>query len=643
MGKINLIPIVSLIMSAYPLLNMSAHQKYSRYDLSQFVDDSFITVQTPDSANWIPSNQFIVSLPIDYKGRLQLNSDVIRQNNLKVTMSYGIKSVQLTPFPTKDPLTWVLYSDESMLGEGWTLNIPAEYFKIEPTTEEVDSLDIDKEELRRLDTVGAWHSKSEPKPRRPMFTIQDDDGITGTFENTDPKEYSSWGYFSILYPVLESLGLKGTVSLEGRKGGFTSSPPALNETGMLAKRIQDEKGWEIQCHSMICLGELLNCWEVDDLDSELASRIFEEGPRYGPRNPYSVSVYSISTGKQYMPATDGKEWVEADPDMVKPYVGDFTTKKSLFYDDNYDVDYHWGEWFRIAEQLGIDGKCWVGHNNVTSHILTPKINAICKNGFADCAGLNINVPPLLTTVARCQLEGQQLPDFKGGNDPDNTYDAEAMAFFRHHLQDALDRNGWIVFGLHAYRPCWKNYIPGALVSEGGTYPDSWVAPLAGIDPLSDPLTPPEALGIKDWSEWHPCPGTRLYMMWELFKEARDKGMACVTSAEGYELIGNQESEGYYTNGYRIGQNVYDIAGTSNRYPHYIVSADGEVSYYNPAYNEEITIEGIDITDTAPFRLEIHSIDGISYSPGNEPNSFFSLRNLPKGIWIVNGTKYLITK
>lgn len=63
-----------------------------------------------------------------------------------------------------------------------------------------------------------------------MFTVQDDDGIAGSFEDSDPHTYSSWGYFTILYPVMESLGLKATVSLEGRRAGFTASPPALNHT-----------------------------------------------------------------------------------------------------------------------------------------------------------------------------------------------------------------------------------------------------------------------------------------------------------------------------------------------------------------------------------------------------------------------------
>lgn len=51
----------------------------------------------------------------------------------------------------------------------------------------------------------------------------------------------------------------------------------------------------------------------------------------------------------------------------------------------------------------------------------------------------------------------------------------------------------------------------------------WEMPLEGMDPLGDPLTSPACLGIKDWSEWYPCPGTRLRMMWDLFPSTAPSG------------------------------------------------------------------------------------------------------------------------
>lgn len=350
----------------------------------------------------------------------------------------------------------------------------------------------------------------------------------------------------------------------------------------------------------------------------------------------TVSVYDAVSCRQYMPADDRSCWVEAKPRMVKPYVGDFARRTPLFYDEAFDVDYHWGEWFRIARELGIEGNAWVGHNTITSHALTPKINAICPYGFAD-SSVTCNVPPVMSTASRCLLEGQQLPGYKGESDDDNTYNASAMDFFRRQVDDACSRGGWIVFGLHAYRKVWKNSLPGALVSEGGSYPDEWVSPLAGIDPLKDPLSPPERLGIREWSEWHPCPGTRLYMLWELLRYARDKGMLNVLSSEGHRLIGNREAAGYFTGGVRIGQNEKNIAGTAPVYPHFIQSADGEISYYNPVSSPEITVSGFS-ADTLSGMIvpEIFSVGGMR-SRSTDINS------LPAGIWIINGKKYLLKR
>lgn len=598
-------------------------------------DSIKVTVPKGASASSI-YGQFTVSIPPGVNGTLERNQSVIENSEFKATISNEEGMViEMIPVCDESLKHWDFYPESAVPPGNWTFRIPAGYFKIVPDFIEVDDIDIDIDSLRSLAVGGAWHAKGIPEKRQGMFTIQDDDGVTGRCIEVPPAEPSSWGYFTSLYPVLESLGLKGTVSLEGRKAGFTDNPPTLNETGQIAKRLQDERGWEIQSHSMHCAGEILSCWYVDDLDSKLARKLLAEG-NPGKRDYNTVSVYDGKTGRQYMPDELSENWVEAEPAMVKPYVGDHDTGKAIFYDPDFDVDYHWGEWFRIAESFGINGRSWVAHNIITSHALTPKINKICPNGFADNSLVTYNVPPLMSTASRCNLEGQQLSDYKGADNADNTYDKKAMKFFTQQLKEASEKGGWIVFALHAYRKCWKNYLPGALVSEGGTYPDAWVSPMSTIKPLESPLTPPDTLGIASWSEWHPCPGTRLYMIWELFKMARDMGMLCVTSAEGYEKIGNRESAGYFTNGIKIGYNEHHILGTASVYPHFIVSADGEKSYFNPIYSDEITIEGIvsDGSNLTPPE-DVYSIDGMVLKAPN-------IRQLPKGIWILNGKKYLIT-
>lgn len=584
-------------------------------------------------------NKILVSIPDDFNGSLELNSILIESDSLYASVSNGEREIVLEPIKTENIHKWILYSDEPLNTEKWSLRIPSGFFKINPNMEEVENIEFDDEVLKGLTLGGAWHSKGIPSNRLAMFTVQDDDGITGS----SYEKYKTEGYFTRLYPVLESLGLRGTISLEGRKAGFTDNPPTLNSIGKIAKRMQDERGWEVQSHSMQCAGEILNCWYVDDLESQLAAQLLKDGVNSGAYDYNTVSVYDGITKKQYMPDANSEHWVEVDPVMVKPYVGDFSTKRAVFYDESFDVDYHWGEWFRLADEFGIDGKSWVAHNTITSHALTPKINKICPRGFADNTLVAYNLPPLMSTVTRCNLEGQQLPGYRGSEDSDNTYDYEQLEFFRSQMEEAYEKGGWIVFALHAYRKCWKNQLPGALVSEGGSYPDSWVSPMSGVDALEDSMTPPANLGITDWSEWHPCPGTRLYMLWELLKDARDKGMMCVTSSEGYDIIGNKVSEGYYTNGIKIGQNEHNILGTSNIYPHYVVSADGEKSYYNPIYSEEIVMNDISSDTGVYVPAELLQINGKSFSIDGGIENGKSLDELPNGIWIVNGQKHLIRR
>ncbi|MDE5847120.1 MAG: hypothetical protein K2H71_07190 [Muribaculaceae bacterium] len=48
--------------------------------------------------------------------------------------------------------------------------------------------------------------------------------------------------------------------------------------------------------------------------------------------------------------------------------------------------------------------------------------------------------------------------------------------------------------------------------------------------------------------------------------------------------------GYYNNGYKFGMDIFGLRDTEEVYPHYIVSATDEVSYYNPFIMPEMTIE-----------------------------------------------------
>lgn len=525
----------------------------------------------------------LINVADDVRGKLRLNEDYIKANNLSAYIGSDTK-MRLTPIMDDRGRSCRFVPAFPCNEENCTVTVPSGFFEVEPLDYiEVDDIDIDIDSLSNLSVAGAWHKKGGVWNGTGMFSIIDDDSLDGQIKSS--SNYGSYGYFSILYPLLESLGLRGNLAVEGRRTGLSQTPPEPNDNLRTILRLQNEKGWDILSHSMICLGEILNNWMVDSLNSRLANEILLQGPNNG-EDASTVSVYDKQTKKQYWPNSDNTGWVETPSKYVKPYVGDYKTKQEVMYNTDFDIDWHWGEWKRRAMEFGIDPKGFVTHNSTSSHALVRGITEYFPCGFSDLSIKNINTVPMLSSAVRAGLEGQSLKGYKGENS-DNTFNKNHFKAFCSQIDETAECGGWIMLNLHTYRDCWKNSLPGALVSEGGTYPDEWVIPMKGTDPIKDSLSPPERLGISDWSEWYPCPGTRLEMMWEILKYAKQKGLVNVTSSEGFGIIGNKRASGYFNNGYAFGMDIKGINGTRKIYPHYVVSATDETFYYNPLISAEI--------------------------------------------------------
>lgn len=521
----------------------------------------------------------------DFHGKFKLNDDLINRKDLYVYVKSDT-TVKLTPIMDDGGRSCRFVPAFTSNEENCSVTVPAGYFEVEPLPYiEVDEIDIDPDSLCSLAVAGAWHKKGSSWNGTGMFSIIDDDSIEPQFINP-ASPYG--GYFSVLYPLLESLGLKGNLAVEGRRVGLSQTPPEANDNLKTILRLQNEKGWDILSHSMICIGEILNNWMVDSLSSPLANEILAQGPNNG-EDASTVSVYDLQTRKQYWPNSENTAWIETPSIFIKPYAGDYKTKKEVMYNPDYNVDWHWGEWKRRAIELGIEPKGFVTHNSTSSHALVRGILDYFPHGFSDLSTKNINTVPMLSSAVRAGLEGQSIKGYIVENS-DNSFNSKHLKAFRSLIDEAAACGGWIMFNLHTYRACWKNSIPGALVSEGGTYPDEWMVPMKGVDSTTDPLTPPENLGISAWNEWHPCPGTRLHMMWQVLKYAKDKGLVNVTSSEGFDIMGNRRASGYFNNGYVFGMNNYNIIGTRDIYPHYVESATGEVFYYNTLITDEISID-----------------------------------------------------
>ena len=132
------------------------------------------------------------------------------------------------------------------------------------------------------------------------------------------------------------------------------------------------------------------------------------------------------------------------------------------------------------------------------------------------------------------------------------------------------------------------------------------------------------------------------MLRDLILYCLDKGMINVTSSEGFEIMGKICAAGYFNNGFRCGYDRNRLIDDSYIYPHYVKSATGEESYYNPLHNLNINRS---FTITEPGRqdslLQNYRSQERYYNLNGQP---IDKRKLGKGIYIkmdITGPKKII--
>lgn len=68
------------------------------------------------------------------------------------------------------------------------------------------------------------------------------------------------------------------------------------------------------------------------------------------------------------------------------------------------------------------------------------------------------------------------------------------------------------------------------------------------------MTPSIFSQLNNWSEWYPCPGTRLYQLWKFLNYAKDCGVTLLTIAQNLERMENRVEGGYFV---RTRQNAFE--------------------------------------------------------------------------------------
>lgn len=608
-------------------------KEFTNADL--IVDSSLVI-----SSNGLILKPITVSLPESFNGKIR-RALPIRYDDFSspylLNDEDSTDTIKLNAAFDADGKRCKLYPSSPIDSIAWTLEIPDGFFEIVPNYgEEWGIQNYEDEELEELSILGAWKSGGTRWTHPGIFSIIDDDSIDGQIYSS-ADGVGNYGYYSLLYPLLESLGLRGNIALEGRRAGLSATPPELNENGKTARRLQDVKGWEVMGHSMECLGEILNNWIVDSIHAPLAEKLLKENTP-GANPAASVSIYDLQTHKQYH--LDAAGWVETESRYIKPYAGHYDTKKPAMYNPDFDSEWAWGELAKRANDFGINMRTFVTHNTSSSHALVRDIQKYLKYGFSDVTLPYYNTPPMLSTAARFAVEGTTLPNYKGERDPDNTFNNDHFKIFKSRIDEAAAAGGWVAFNLHAYRRCWKNSLPGKLVSEGGNYPDQWVIPILETDSIDEQLNPPARLGISSWKEWYPCPGTKLEMLYSILKYTLGKGMINVTASEGFEIMGNPIQGGYYNNGIKIGSDIHGLQSSSDNYPHYIKGVNGAVDYYNPFISQKITtgINVVVLTSILDF-YEGSVFEAVS--PTGFVKRVTSITELEPGLWVINGYKIIL--
>ena len=456
-----------------------------------------------------------------------------------------------------------------------------------------NSLLCTEENMETLFTQDARFERAgEPWTHSAMFSFIDDDVIDEFIPSSYPAKREDYfdkkvgGYFSLLYPMIRSLEVKYNISLscglatEGHRIGLTrywsaSDECAINENGLLLKRLLKHTNWECLCHSMTARPSPEgSMYIVDSLNSADAKDILRNGNWKGEYSFYTTGVYDRKTKKNYTISKDCTKWVETPLKYIQPYCYD-RKKNKWEYNESYPLDYQLGEWKRRATSLGISYAdimvCW---GSTASGRMFNKSREYIGHSIGSNMNNGVNNVPLSTSIHR-------IGTIHGN---DNAFDKWSYDLLKSAVDNAVETNGWIVFKSHFYL---INYYNGYL--DGVTYPEKeedynpeWINPLVteelqSMDENNYWDNPPARLGIDNWGEWRPAKGTQLWGTYQILEYAISKHLQNVSPSEGFEIMGNIVDIGVYREyGLYTKEKKMDIRPIDKCY--LVVGADGSIKY-----------------------------------------------------------------
>jgi hypothetical protein len=96
--------------------------------------------------------------------------------------------------------------------------------------------------------------------------------------------------------------------------------------------------------------------------------------------------------------------------------------------------------------------------------------------------------------------------------------------------------------------------------------------------------PPQRLGINDWSEWYPCPGTELAMIYDIIEYAINHEIRFISPINGIREFGNFFNLGVYnpnnSKGSWKADRRMDLTTKEENQSYCIIGADGSFRYFS---------------------------------------------------------------
>ena len=391
------------------------------------------------------------------------------------------------------------------------------------------------------------------------ISITDDDTGDAWLNASYKKNGRNGGFYSALYPVLASLGIPATEACVGRNIGLDVEKPNL--VAKAAKELAEKAGWELANHTMD--HRYRYAYKIQLLSDVTSLPITPKSDEYSSNS--CTYVYVESENKCYYYDLN-KQWSVIPHGYEPVYLMDFEGNHigdNPCYDNEYEI---WQNQQKMEQYLNYRPVTFIqpGHRSSKKRVEYAKATHKYMLSDAGATSQNFLQIPLSMSIKRISVNVAE----GSSNEVGDEYCEELKNLF----SEVLENGQSGIMMLHMYTSGWSNEINSQLVSNGGTYPDSWVHPINVPESCSDWLKPAQATGLSDWSEWYPCPGTRLYQLWRFLKYAKEKGILFMTVRDNLDRMANKTEAGYYV---RSKQAAFD----DNDYDYFVEDCFGNITLH----------------------------------------------------------------